>query len=281
MSRALLLLWLPFCFGFFEPEVVREEQSDVVWIEAGSFTRGTQNRDILQTQEECVRDERATRCSPSAFLDETPQRLIYLRDFGIDRYEVSQRKWRRCVRDGYCPPLPWASSREGLQGESLPAVLVSWEEALGYCRYVGGRLPTEAEWELAARGRDRRRFPWGRNFFPEHANIAQPLLGGITDPFRRLAPVDGLEAGRSPYGLHHMAGNVMEWVDDAYGPDFYHRGPRHNPHNTVLTGLRVVRGGSWNTAVHRARVTSRHGLPEGQRHADLGFRCAYDPRESP
>lgn len=278
MARLYLFLLLPLIFGFFEPEIVHERESSIVWIEPSRFPRGTQNRDIIRAQEQCVQDERATRCTPSAFLDETPQRMVRLAGFGIDRFEVSQRKWRRCVRDGHCPPIQWAHSRADLQGEDLPVVLVSWEEARGFCRYAGGRLPSEAEWELAARGRDGRWFPWGRNFFPQHANIAQPLLGGLSDPFRRLAPVHGLPAGRSPFGLHHMAGNAMEWVEDAYGPDFYHRGPRHNPHNTVLTGLRVVRGGSWRTAAHRSRVTSRHGLPERQRHADLGFRCAYDSR---
>lgn len=281
MKRLLPCCLLPLCFGFFEPEVVREEEPEVVWIEESDFARGTQNRDILRTQEECVRDERASRCSPSAFLDETPQRMIHLTGFGIDRFEVSQRKWRGCVRAGYCPPIPWAASRDSLQGDALPVVLVSWEEAQQFCRYVGGRLPTEAEWEFAARGRDRRRFPWGTNFFPQYVNIAQPLLGGLHDGYFRLAPVNALADGRSPYGLHHMGGNVMEWVSDAYGPDFYHRGPRLNPHNSVLTGLRVVRGGSWNTAIHRARVTSRHGLPEGHRYADLGFRCAYDAPSEP
>lgn len=269
---------LPLCFGFYEPEVVREQLSPIVWIEAGTFTRGTQNRDVVRAQEECMRDPRAARCTPSSFLDETPQRQIYLNAFGIDRFEVSQKKWRDCVRAGHCSPIPWAASRKGIAGDDLPAVLISWEEAAGYCRYAGGRLPTEAEWELAARGRDRRRFPWGINFFAEHTNVAQPPLGGLRDRFERLAPVDVMAGGRSPYGLHHMAGNVMEWVADAYGPDFYHRGPRQNPHNAAPTGLRVVRGGSWRTAVHRARVTSRYGLPDGHRYADLGVRCAYDPR---
>ena len=278
MQRLPLLLLGPLIFGFFEPEVIREREESVVWVEPSTFPRGTQNRDILRAQEQCVQDPRATRCTPSSFLDETPQRMVHVSAFGIDRFEVDQKKWRRCVRDGYCPPIPWANSREGLQGEDLPVVLVSWNEARDFCYYVGGRLPTEAEWELAARGRDGREFPWGRSFFPAHANIAQPLLGRLKDSFRRLAPVKALAAGRSPFGIHHMAGNVMEWVNDAYGPDFYHRGPRHNPNNTVLTGLRVVRGGSWRTAIHRARVTSRHGLPEGRRQADLGFRCAYDPR---
>jgi iron(II)-dependent oxidoreductase len=212
---------------------------------------------------------------------EQPQRRIWLDAYAIDRDEVSMSSYlaylatqRQPIPEGLQRMLKHVLVVHGYSDEHVarwPAVFADWSEAMAVCRFEGKRLPTEAEWEKAARGTDGNIFPWGR-----------------ANPDRRLAvfghyhvheipmvdPVDQGESGRSPYGLHHMAGNVGEWVHDWLGLDYYATMPDRNPPGPSTGRYRGVRGGSWKSKPEMLRSATRGGASPEQRTATIGFRCA-------
>lgn len=213
-------------------------------------------------------------CSARRFIPETPQRRVWTDAYGIDRTEVTHAAWRRCVAAGRCPPSRIPDDDMRLAAPQMPVTGVTWEEAAGYCRSVGGRLPTEAEWERAARGTGRHRFPWGRQYNDRLANHGRAPQGpDARDGFAFAAPVGSFPSGASPYGLLDMAGNAWEWT--ASTPDARDVGPGTDPRV-----YRVVRGGSWAQPPELMRVTHRVWLPSGEHRSDLGLRCAYDPPAS-
>jgi sulfatase modifying factor 1 len=147
---------------------------------------------------------------------------------------------------------------------------VSWFDAERFCAFVGKRLPSEAEWERAARGTGTHRYPWGSNIVgPEHANIRHgDQLAG------RTQVVDSLAAGRSSAGAAHMSGNVAEWVADSYDPTVYQRMVAEQGPRPEEGGQKVVRGGSFRSVAYVARVSVRASRAPGSRWDDIGFRCA-------
>ena len=186
--------------------------------------------------------------------------------------EVKDATWRH--------PQGPGSAIDGL--EQHPVVQVSWNDAYTYCQWRGSRLPSEAEWEKAARGMDKRPYPWG-NHAPngELANLAifnLPVIGDaftVDDGFQTTAPVGSFPAGVSPFGLFDMAGNVWEWVQDWY--DSYSSSESSNPNGPAVGEYRVIRGGSWGNPGWIARTSLRNaGLPT-VRWDNLGFRCAHTP----
>ena len=182
------------------------------------------------------------------FADERPRRRVHLKRFLIDKYEVTTRRF---LAAGMRPALTVAPV---YAAPALPVVGVSWFQAQAYCQQVGKRLPTEAEWEKAARGTDARIFPWGNFWDPTLANDG-----------RYPHPVGSFPAGQSPYGARDMAGNVWEWVMDSYAGS--------ETDATAVT-RRVLRGGSWNYAAVYLRATyRRHERPDYAEHR-IGFRCA-------
>lgn len=267
------------------------QRPDVVWIPAGWFIRGSDEADIAYAIELCQRD-RLPSCPADLFLEEAPQERVWVSAYGIDRTEVTNAAWRRCVAANRCPPTringasPGVARRVGLPAH--PASGITWAEAQAYCEWVGGRLPTEAEWERAGRGHDDRRFPWGNHYNPRLANHGQPGHHGAlsvvlpgrpdgADGFRYAAPVGSFPSAASPFGLVDMAGNVWEWTADGYDPEAYVDSPRVDPRGPRQQGLRVVRGGSWRHPAYTLRVTNRAAMAEGDAEPDVGFRCAYDP----
>jgi iron(II)-dependent oxidoreductase len=209
---------------------------------------------------------------------EVPQRRIWLDAYEIDRDEVSLGDylvWRFKNRHAVPPELAQVlAATERIPDATVaawPALYVSWSEAAEYCRAGGKRLPTEAEWEKAARGIAGQLFPWGRTapdatraVFGKDARSAIPPV----------TPVDSFAEGRSPYGLHHMAGNVAEWVQDWSGIDYYMSMPERNPPGPVGGQYKVVRGGSWRSVPVMLRTATRSGAPPEQRSPMIGFRCA-------
>ena len=212
---------------------------------------------------------------------EQPMHRVYLDAFRIDRYEVSNVEYLRFVlATGMDWPKFWRESPFPEKVALHPVINVSWHEADAYCRWAGKRLPTEAEWEKAARGEDGRVFPWGNE--PAgwiKSNIAHP---GSKRGFKYppLANVNRYDKGVSPYGVYQMAGNVSEWVADWFDPEYYQRSLSGNPTGPAAGELKVFRGGSWNEDPEVARSAGRNADTPDHRSYLIGFRCARSERDS-
>ena len=197
-----------------------------------------------------------TRGSTMGDLDERPVAKHTLPAFSIDRTEVTRAMYAHCVAAKRCP----APAIDLSLDPDLPVTQVSWSEAKSFCGYAGGRLPSEDEWEKAARGSDGREFPWGNDVDCAKANFGNyenegPCAG--KNPGKPVA-VGGYPNGKSPYGLLDMAGNVWEWVADSYDRD---------------PSRRIVRGGSCCSYFIAPRAANRNAWDPKHRDGDLGFRC--------
>ncbi len=207
--------------------------------------------------------------------DERPQRLVYLDEFAIDQVEVTNARYMAFVKaTGHrTPPNPYGTgplvSLAGI--EHLPVVQTTWYDAKAYCTWAKKRLPSEAEWEKAARGTDGRLYPWGNE--PPTAKRAN--FDREWDDERTLHAVGSLPDGDSPYGVKDMAGNAREWVSDWYDVDYYKDAPPGNPPGPDKKGVvRSIRGGSWHSPPSDIRTTARgRGGFALQTHG-TGFRCA-------
>lgn len=216
----------------------------------------------------------------SGRVDEFPQTKIHLDEFLIDKYEVTNHQYTEfLVATGHREPLNVhgevpLSQEEGI--DHLPVVQVTWNDAEDYCLWIGKRLPTEAEWEKAARGNDGRIYPWG-NSAPtkDLANYDREW-----DDANALNLIGTLPAGASPYGVQNMAGNVREWVQDWYAEDYYKESPDRNPPGPGSGLLKVVRGGSWHSLEADIRTASRGKGGFALKTHGVGFRCAKDAQSS-
>jgi formylglycine-generating enzyme required for sulfatase activity len=217
--------------------------------------------------------------------DEAPVHTVELDPFWLDRTEVTNAKYRRCVADGMCT-APQAPSgmpddyQNPSQGDH-PVVNVNWFQAQAYCSWAGGRLPTEAEWEYAARGPDRPLYPWGESFDCHRGNFddeterdSYTVTGGQgCDGHNRTAPVESFPAGATWCGAFDIAGNVWEWVLDWYGADYFVRSPRLNPIGPGDGDFRVMRGGGWTSGEWYVRASHRNYDAPGDPNSAVGFRC--------
>lgn len=203
--------------------------------------------------------------------DERPVHTVELSGYYIDKYEVS---WGRFKRSGL-PYVEDVNSRLrkprppdwGIVDEH-PVLNVNWNEATAYAAWAGKRLPTEAEWEKAARGTDGRRFPWG----DEEPNFERAIWRYHPIAKESVAPVDCCAAGASPYGALNMAGNVYEWCADVYSRDYYRQSPRQDPRNDGPGDYRVLRGGAFVLEVDDLRSAYRYRLYPIDRTPYIGFR---------
>jgi formylglycine-generating enzyme required for sulfatase activity len=206
---------------------------------------------------------------------EKPQRTVMLRAFWIDQYEVTNAQWKafREARGGGGGGSTALAHDPRFGGPSRPLVGVTWDQAEEYCKWAGKRLPTEAEWEKAARGTDGRLYPWG-----DASGVTPPAHVGKA----RTSDVGTYPQGSSPYGALDMAGNVWEWVHDWYDAGLYRReSAPTNPKGPAAGGEKVLRGGSWwERDVSAARVTARHHQPPDRAHNNVGFRCALPGDDS-
>jgi formylglycine-generating enzyme required for sulfatase activity len=213
--------------------------------------------------------------------DERPQRKVYLDAFSIDAVEVTNERYGSFVRaTGHqWPPNPYGKGTVADTDRigSLPVVQVTWHDASDFCRWAGKRLPTEAEWEKAARGTDGRRFPWGAERpTPDHATFGREWDGDST-----MRSVGIMPDGHSPHGVMDMAGNVREWVADWYHPEYYAGAPARNPQGPDDGILKVIRGGSWHNQANELRVTARQKGGFALKTDGVGFRCARTIAASP
>jgi formylglycine-generating enzyme required for sulfatase activity len=206
--------------------------------------------------------------------NESPTHVLYIDDYYIDLFEVTNRHYRVCEIAGVCaPPLTARSfTRESYYGnpdfDDHPVVNVDRNMAKTYCEWREARLPTEAEWEKAARGKNGQKYPWGELIDPTFANYSDPL-----------SPMDTTAVGKytkgvSPFGLYDMAGNVWEWVSDSYS-DIY-QDPSISTNVVGVDGIQYgeIRGGSWNDAAEVLRTSARYPVSPNYYYFTVGFRCA-------
>lgn len=221
--------------------------------------------------------------------DEGPKHKVYLDDFYIGKYEVTNRQYQSFVKaTGHRAPENCCEAKynvwrgnDPLPGtEETPVMSVSWDDAAAFCKWAGGRLPTEAEWEKAARGTDGRKYPWGND--PVTGNRANYGIENITywEGPATLAKKDQYDFGRSPYGAYEMAGNVWEWVADFYDPEYYKNSPDKNPKGPTSGKERVIRGGSWQNTPEILRSSNRNKQAPDERRVFIGIRCAKDANEA-
>ena len=202
--------------------------------------------------------------------DAQPPHQVLLSAYYIDQFEVTIGLYRRCVEadaceePAYAPNCSWDKEIE----DTHPINCANRQHALDYCAWAGLRLPTEAEWEKAARGTDGRIYPWGYELEGDEANFR--FIAGATEP------VGSRPAGVSPYGAHDMAGNVWEWVSDWYGDTYYAESPRDNPQGPLRGEFGVLRGGSWWFEKESLPAANREAYHPLLTDIDIGFRCARD-----
>jgi formylglycine-generating enzyme required for sulfatase activity len=211
--------------------------------------------------------------SPTGDSDEQPAHKVYVDAFSMDVYEVTVGQYAAFLQaKGIDQPSDWKTMNQPAH-QKRPVANVDSTDASAYCKWVGKRLPTEAEWEKAARGTDGRLYPWGNDPpTPLHANF------GKTDWNNHgvLAPIGTFEDGKSPYGIYDMAGNVWEWVSDWYDYNYYKTSPSQNPTGPSSGGTKVIRGGAWNSNPRAMRSANRSLISPTDQGLD-GFRCAKTP----
>lgn len=247
-----------------------KDGSVLIYIPAGEFTMGSNDND-----------------------DEKPIHKVYLDAYYMDKYEVTVGQFREfCNATGRSMPDQPSWNRpavDSFQDEvakyeawlknHCPVVGVFWEDASAYASWAGKRLPTEAEWEKAARGTDGRKYPWGNKWNGSYCNHGSGLSPDSTDGYEYTAPVGCFPQGTSLYGVMDMAGNVWEWCADWYYKDYYQNSPSRNPTGPSFGLRRVVRGGSWYDTQNLCRAANRlvngpQGFYDGSvSFSGGGFRC--------
>lgn len=208
----------------------------MVLIPEGEFSMGSTMGEI----EEVIREYGG---KISWYNDEFPPKKVFVKAYLIDKFEVTIEEYRM-----YLETLKEKTSSSKLIDDDHPVANISWYEAKKYCEWLGKRLPTEAEWERAARGDDRRIFPWGNKFGTERCNTEESHI-------KETTPVGKYKEGVSPYGVYDMCGNVWEWTATGWFK-------------------KIVKGGSWRQNAAIARAAKRYRIKKTERHDNLGFRCA-------
>ena len=264
-------------------QVSSSDGATLVYVPAGAFLMGSDKGDK----------------------NERPQRRVQLSAFWIDQAELTASRFARFAgatghrtaaeKEGWAwvwdetlkkgegdwrreKNVSWRNpAGKGSDWKAMPEQPVSqvgWADAEAYCRWAGRRLPTEAEWERAARGGDGRKYPWGNQKEPSRAN-----LKGAADGFPGVAPAGRFPQGASPFGALDMAGNVWEWVADWYHPQAYQTMAAKDPKGPAKGTRRLVRGAAWGSPIDWATTTNRYDRPPAYRNNKIGFRCAQDAKE--
>ncbi len=233
--------------------------ADEIIIPPGSFQMGCSPNDAI--------------CLEEGNEDESPLHTVYLDAYQIDKNEVTNARYAACVSAGGCtaPGENSSQTRADYYGnptyDNYPVIKVSWSQAKTFCEWDGKRLPTEAEWEKAARGSsDTRIYPWG-DAVPDCARANFNQCIGDT------SAANSYPTGVSPYDVLDMAGNTIEWVQDCYGETYYSASPAANPQGPDCTSKRVVRGGAYYNGIKTVRASDRYWYYPGGGGVGIGFRC--------
>ncbi|MFN8432784.1 MAG: SUMF1/EgtB/PvdO family nonheme iron enzyme [Anaerolineales bacterium] len=227
-------------------KIVDSKEVPMAFVPPGEFIMGSENGDT----------------------DAKSVHSVYLNSFYIDIYEVTNAFYKKCISDNNACSEPNSGYYQFSDYADHPVVNVTWFQADQYCRWRGGSLPTEAQWEKAARGTDGRTYPWGEEAGCNRANYHTCV--GTT------AKVGSYENGRSPYDIYDMAGNVWEWVSDWYDDNYYQYSPPSNPTGPITGKSRILRGGSWSYPMNDLPTYNRREAAPNSSRNVIGFRCVKD-----
>ena len=237
-------------------EIIGRDGAPMVLVPAGEFIMGSEKGDE----------------------DEAPAHRVSLNAFYIDKFEVTNGRFAKYVEAIQSePPWGFADKETPVIHAERPVRWVNWMDAMGYCLWSGKRLPTEAEWEKAARGTDERTYPWGNDPpTPVHAVYGLKEGGAET-----VSIIGNHHMGQSPYGVQDLAGNLYEWVMDWYADNFYTNSPAINPRGPGEGTAKVQRGGSYINTPYRLRSSFRTKGDPTEQDPNVGFRCAQDVPKQP
>ncbi len=236
-------------------EIIGKDGAPMVLIPVGEFTMGSDKGDD----------------------DEEPVHKVFIDSFYLDKFEVTNGRFAKFVEAIQSePPWGFADKETPVLRQDQPVRWVNWMEAMGYCLWAGKRLPTEAEWEKAARGSDGRAYPWGNDPpTPAHA------VFGLKEGSDTVSAIGNRDKGKSPFGVHDLAGNLYEWTTDWYDEQFYSKNPAINPRGPVEGTAKVQRGGSYINGAYRLRSSFRTKGDPTEHDPNVGFRCAQDVLKQP
>lgn len=284
--------------------ILAANRTETVLISGGDYQMGTNLNEVAAAVSECINVYKGA-CDPSFAEDSFPPHRVIVDSFQMEKTEVTLGQYVAFLntlgpgshRNG-CAGQPCAATRTESESSNiifdgelystpdmlvnLPATHVTWYGAKAYCEAIGRRLPTEAEWERAARGSDSRVYPWGNQWSPELANTNRRDNSGQRTSSGPV-PVGSFPGGASPYGVLDMAGNVAEWVSDWYQANYYSQPEASglNPQGPVSGTTKVVRGGSWDTVPFFARTPHRQEYDPLTQALFIGFRCVSDETPIP
>ena len=263
-------------------------------IDGGTFKMGATEDEMRWHLNSC---NHYASCNVVDYEDMLPQHLVELSPYFIDIHEVTNAEYRECAVAGACAQPSASAIRQYLNSDyysnqkydSYPVVGVNWNDGVNFCEWSGKRLPTEAEWEYAAKGEDGQFFPWTRvpngyttsvvfggstplaNYCDRDCSMENWNDTSLNDGWKGPAPVMSYPPG--PFGLYDMAGNVTEWIQDYYGENFYQTSPRKDPVNTTWKDWRITRGGGWNNGIYHLTSMMRSAQSPSSPKAFIGFRC--------
>jgi len=232
----------------------------------GKFVMGSSPKELDQAMKKCKF------CNIDQLKSEAPRHLLQLDAFWMDKTEITNGMYGKCVQAGKCEK-PGCKYYDLPKYAKHPAVCVTWQQAQDYCQWAGGHLPTEAEWEKAARGTEGRIYPWGGDSSQAKANY----WGSPGYCSNTIKPVGSYLSGASPYGVLDMAGNVAEWTQDWYNANYYQDSPVLNPQGAQKGKERVLRGGAYCFSDNDIRSARRAYSEPNVRFDIVGFRCVRNP----
>lgn len=253
LSILLSLCMVPPCFA-------APSSEEMVLIPAGKFQMGSQKSLLELKPHDLFNTDRHT-LGP-----ENPAHEVYLDAFYIDIYEVTHKKYRKYVdATGAKNPRSWENPE--FNGDQQPVVGVSWKEAVAYCEWSEKRLPTEAEWEKAGRGKRSVKYPWGDSP-PDSEKL------NYNEEKMKTTPVGSYEKGQSDYGIYDLSGNASEWVHDWHYPEYYLFSPKENPQGPENGQYKIIRGGNWRNNADDVDLIYRNATTPILKSNGVGFRCA-------
>jgi len=263
MRRHIIIYLLAMTLGGLSPALEARASGDseeMVLIPAGPFIMGSRQSLVELNPVDLLNTDR------HALGPEDPAHETILDDYYIDRFEVTNGHYMKFV-EASGAAKPRTHDNPDFNDPRQPVAGVNWKEANAYCEWRGKRLPSEAEWEKAGRGKRPVKYPWG-NEAPESSRL------NYNEELNKTAPVGSYEAGKSDYGVHDLSGNVAEWTNDWHLPEYYLFSPKENPPGPEKGQYKVLRGGNWRNNADDVRLTYRNATIPSLRNLGVGFRCA-------